>query len=253
MAELLNERKLSTIILSFDTDWAPDFILEEIFNMIPQQIKFTVFCTNESEVLKAISAEQVELAIHPNFLPNSTQGSSYDEILNNLKAGFPEALGMRSHRLLQSTPILNLAKEKGISYDSNLYLPQSHLKPFKIWNGMIRFPFFWEDDVNALCNKSWDVFDLFKEINFKGLKIFNFHPMFIYLNINDKRMSNYQRLKKYYPDFRMITKEKIKKYINNKNYGNKKFFQQLIEMILSKRIKTFQLKEVYDFLKRLPR
>ena len=50
-----NRNGLEYVGLTMDVDWAPDFVLEKIFDEIRERkLKCTVFATHESEVIKNI-------------------------------------------------------------------------------------------------------------------------------------------------------------------------------------------------------
>lgn len=61
----------------------------------------------------------------------------------------------------------------------------------------------------------------------KGLKIFNFHPIHIFLNSNDTK--NYQKLKL---SNKLHNQKELKKAINKKYYGTRNFLDELIKNAL---------------------
>ncbi|MEN3014752.1 MAG: hypothetical protein ABDH21_01645 [bacterium] len=55
------------------------------------------------------------------------------------------------------------------------------LKPFKYFiPNIIKVPYFWKDDIYLLTSKKYKIDDY---LNYTGLKVFNFHPIHIYLNM----------------------------------------------------------------------
>ena len=96
------------ILITLDIDWAPDFIIKKVDEMLTEKnVKATWFVTHKSAYLKTLSKNRnYELGIHPNFMSDSTQGNSIEEILSNLKKIVPTAKSVRTHRLFQSTQIL---------------------------------------------------------------------------------------------------------------------------------------------------
>lgn len=100
---------ISDPIITLDCNWAPDFVIEDITNRLSdKKIKATWFITNKSPILKKLKKNKLfELGIHPNFLPNSTQGKNFDQIMKNLKNIIPTAKTIRTHGLLQSTWMLS--------------------------------------------------------------------------------------------------------------------------------------------------
>ena len=129
----------TAVSLSLDLDWAIDEILEDTLELLSQFNRpATLFCTNDSPVLRTIThSQQFELGIHPNFnflLLNQGNRSS-QQIIEEMMAIFPDAIGLRSHSLTQSSSILNEAHSLGIKYDSNLYHP-SQAEPYKDFSGL---------------------------------------------------------------------------------------------------------------------
>jgi len=221
---------IESTLITIDNDWAPDFILSHVSNILCNRgIKATWFVTNDSSFLETLKKNKLfEVGIHPNFASNSTQGEDPDSILYNLKKIVPEAKSSRSHSLFQSTHLFRKFDKYGIENDVSLFLPkiinsQPHYLKFV---NLYRFPFTWEDDIALLENDDLNI----SKYNLRGLQIFNFHPIHIYLNSNNLVL--YQKLK---ADIGIInlTEENIKQYINN-GEGVKTFFLSLLDLINSK-------------------
>lgn len=216
-------------ILTFDIDWAPDFILEEIVPILKQyNIKSTWFATHESSIIRELEKDELfEVGIHPNFQKNSSHGRNPEEILIEMTKLFPNAKSVRTHSLFQSSPLLALFHKFGIENDLSLLLENcSSLHPFfSSFFRLYRFPCFWEDDVMMSKNYDLEHFSTFKKIS--GLKIFNFHPIHIFLN--SKNLEKYNEIKTSI-GLSNITKSNIQKFINN-NTGTKSFFLHLIEFM----------------------
>jgi len=85
--------------------------------------------------------------------------------------------------------------------------------------------------VEITYKNNWN--DAEKHFSVPGLKIFNFHPVHIFLNSNS--MNNYKELKiNGYPD---VKENEIQKYKNN-NTGINTFFKNLIEILTNKKTHT---------------
>jgi peptidoglycan/xylan/chitin deacetylase (PgdA/CDA1 family) len=198
---MINMRKtLRDLVLTFDIDWAPDFMIEHVANiLINRQVKATWFVTHFSPVLSLlrIHPDLFELGIHPNFLSNSTHGMNPDEVLNHCLSLVPEARSMRTHSLMQSTPLINKAITlTPITLDSSIYLPHMEgIRPVSYWwqgKELLRLPIFWEDDLEMeRADGCWTLEALthYRE----GLKIFDFHVIHIYMNAKD--MTQYRELR----------------------------------------------------------
>ena len=103
--------------ITFDTDWAPDWMMNEIASiLISNEVKSTWFVTHDSPFLTVLREKPslFEIGIHPNCFPGSTQGSNEDEILANLKKSAPEAISMRTSLNFKNTIIRAEIAEKSI-------------------------------------------------------------------------------------------------------------------------------------------
>lgn len=189
------------VALTFDVDWAPDWVLEAVFKQLEKyNIRSTWFLTHQSEYIDYLKSQThlVETGIHPNFLPNSSQGNSYDKVFNNLLKWFPGSQIMRSHSLYQSEKLLGIANNKyGIKIDCSLYLRgcsniTSHSIRY-VPNGKLlwRVPHFYQDNMDIMHNTPFHLENI--NIESEGLKVFNFHPIHIVLNTN--KGENYNRFK----------------------------------------------------------
>ena len=174
------------ILITLDIDWAPDFIIKKVDEMLTEKnVKATWFVTHKSAYLKTLSKNRnYELGIHPNFMSDSTQGNSIEEILSNLKKIVPTAKSVRTHRLFQSTQILETFHKYDLENDSSLLKLNPNDVPYYLKSAKLyRFPYFWEDYKNMVEDKIWSLPEsLFEE---DELKIFNFHPLHIYLNFHN--------------------------------------------------------------------
>ena len=116
----------------------------------------------------------------------------------------------------------------GITTDSNLvcYL-QSGLAPLHHWAGLLRLPVFWEDDVHWARGGSW-TFAPYAELFFSsGLKILNFHPFLVALNVPDA--SFYSLHKRHIPT---LTREQAES-LRYQGAGCATFLVEMLESILA--------------------
>jgi len=177
--------------LTFDVDWAPEYVLDYVLNILDErELRGVFFSTHPSSRLREASSRH-EIAIHPNFHPHSTQGDSAQEIVRRLMEEHSGAAGVRSHGLYWHGGLVALYKSFGLQYDSSLLLPYvPHLQPFR-HNGLIRLPIWWNDGLYAAEGRAYDIRDL--DLESPGLKIFEFHPIHIFLNSSGK--GEWERLK----------------------------------------------------------
>ena len=180
------------ICITIDIDWVHDDILSDTINLLEQySVPVTWFVTHDTPVLNRIRGNpNFELGIHPNF--NNKLHRSDDRtvnmILEELLSVVPNAKSVRSHSLVQSSRLLEIFKHHGLQFECNTIIPyQSKLKllPWKLWNEMLKVPHLWEDDVACLYGQLGDISELTK---LKGLKVFAFHPIHIFLNSNNLKV-----------------------------------------------------------------
>lgn len=187
------------IVLTFDVDWAADFMIDAVSReLIERRVKSTWLVTHASPAIERLRErpDLFELGIHPNFLDGSSHGESVEEILATCMSIVPEATTMRSHALVQSSPILSKVVDLSpIRCDSSLMLPGvQNLAPFRFPHEdgpLVRVPYFWEDDVEMMRPRAqWD---LAERGSGGGLRIYDFHPVHVFLNAAS--MAPYHKLK----------------------------------------------------------
>ena len=187
-------------VLTSDTDWASEFAIDRLVDFTTGAgITPTVFVTHQSARLAAAAAKgDVELGIHPNFLPGSSHGADVDAVVAHVLALAPGTKLWRSHAFVDGTHVALKLHQAGIRIDSNLCLyMQQDLVPLEHWVGIRRFPVFWEDDVHWHRGGAWS-FAPYREAFFSpGLKVVNVHPFIFTLNIPDDRF--YQSVKSNIP------------------------------------------------------
>lgn len=222
-------------ILTLDTDWAPDFTIDNIAQiLIEKKVKATWFVTHSSPAINRLRKypNLFELGIHPNFYPNSTHGKTEDEVMSHIKEVVPEAISMRTHGLYQNSRLLSKAASRyGVKIDVSLFLPYTpHLQPHILNlddNRLLRIPYFWEDDfemykLNPCFSLSHDNYHC------EGLKLFDFHP--IHIILNSYTMENYNLVKSKH-NINTVTLSELEPYINKSGEGTGTFFKELVELI----------------------
>lgn len=247
---------MDALVITLDIDWGPDFVLDAVSERLNEKgVKATWFVTHDSPGVRRLLAQQdrYEFGLHPNFLPGSTQGYSEREILAGLKRLIPQAHMMRTHGLVQSSEILRLAsREFGIDIDLSLFLPgQPHLQPHILnlnhgGTGLVRLPYFWEDDIEAsAAEPSWDLGAA--RFGAPGLQVYDFHPIHVYLNT--ERMDRYHRLKQHGP-LHNIARDRIDSHINRTSAGTGTFFDALLDRIGRQQHRSLTVSEVVDAWRR---
>jgi hypothetical protein len=160
-----------------DLDWAPDHVLDDTRQLLGEAgLPVTIFATHSSAGVDRLRGlPRCEMGIHPNFLDEQFE-------LARLLADFAGTTGVRCHALYYTSRLLPLFHRHGIRYFSNdLMFLQPHLAPYYDWSGLVRLPIYWEDDVH--CEYFDGAFGLeVLRLGQPGLKVFNFHPVHLYLN-----------------------------------------------------------------------
>ena len=197
-----------TIFITMDLDWASDEVIEDSLALInAANIPVTIFVTHKTKLLETMRKNKlIRLGIHPNFYPllQNQADKDYLAVIREMKALVPEAVCARSHGLVDSTAILMALKETGITHDLNLFIPFDsgiQVKPFRHFSGMLRLPYFFEDDAQCLLKKRYKAEEHILGSG-DGLRIFNFHPIHLYLN--SEKLDNYQNAKPFMQDFQAL-------------------------------------------------
>jgi hypothetical protein len=221
-----------TLAITLDIDWAPDWIIDAVASILVRHgVKATWFVTHSSPAVDRLRdlSDLFELGLHPNCLPNSTHGSSEEDVLKHVRELVPEAVSMRTHGLYQSSNFLEkAAKNFGVQNDASLILPgMHHLRPFQLRFGEVvlnRVPYFWEDDLEMLDKSpEWSLDN--PKHHGPGLKVYNFHPVHIFFNCPDS--NHYSKVKASCHDLSYLSPADAKNFVH-RGEGTKNFFLELV-------------------------
>jgi hypothetical protein len=189
------------VFLTLDVDWAHDDVIAEVLDLLePAQVRATWFITHDSPILERLRSNPLfELGIHPNFNflleGDPRNGRTASEVVDRLLAIVPEAKSVRSHAMTQSTGLMHLFASKGLTHEANHFIPEQLETPLKPWHwlSMIKVPYFWEDDVYCLSAAN-SVFGSL--VHRPGLRVFDFHPIHVFLNTDD--LARYEKARPYF-------------------------------------------------------
>jgi hypothetical protein len=206
-----------------------DSVVEDL---VSANVKATFFVTHDSPAVQRLRdyPDLFELGIHPNFLPNSSHGKTASEVLDYCMKLVPDATSMRTHALVQSGHILGeVVNNTPIEVDLSLLLPEMpNLQMIELplpQRPLLRLPYYWEDDLETYRENP--VWNLAKHIPVSGLKIFDFHPVFIYLNSAD--LAPYNEMKKI-GHLADLTPEQVAPFVNE-GEGAKTMFRELVDYL----------------------
>ena len=226
------------IFITFDLDWCIDPIFEYTLDLIEKYSvkKATFFVTHYTDLLHYLRKNNnMELGIHPNF-NHLLQGekkkkeNNFKEVLDFYKEIVPEAVSVRTHSLTMSSIIINYLKEINLRLECSLFIPFDSniiLTPYN-YLGIKKVPYYC-GDFYLLANNNFKTGKrelLFRLLDYDGLKVFNFHPIHIFLNTDN--IERYRQAKLYSDNYGLV-----KKYVNNSKYGIKDFFVDLIREVKS--------------------
>lgn len=220
--------------ITLDTDWAPDAAIAECAKiLVDANVRATWFVTHESAAITALREhpELFEIGIHPNFLAGSSQGATPDAVLAWCMRMVPDAISMRTHALVQSTPLLeNVLQKTPIRCDASLLLSYaSHVEPIEYqWRGttLLRIPYVWEDDIEMLRDRPrWSTT---KALAGRGLRVFDFHPIHVALNSSD--FVRYEMLKAAVKPLSHASIEDMRPFVNPAR-GARTAFVALVEQL----------------------
>jgi hypothetical protein len=175
---------LRTLCLTFDADFAPDYMVEHVLSILDEHdAAATVFATHAcGPLVGAAAAGRLEIGTHPNLAAGSTHDGDLVGVVAELRRAYPEAVGNRFHVLAHSYRDLVTLSRAGFRYDiSTLRFNCSHVLP--AWHpdlSMVLLTYTWEDGIaeNAGLQLGLDAV----ELESPGLKIVNFHPVNVFLN-----------------------------------------------------------------------
>lgn len=230
--------------VTFDIDWAPDWAVALCSDICASAgVPSTFFVTHQSDVLADLKRQsQIELGIHPNFLPNSSHGNAAPAVIKHMLEIVPNAKSMRTHALMQSSSILeHVERETMLETDVSLLLPfHPGLRPTRIHyddnsRGLTRLPYFWEDDVCAVWpGWQWDGDPVPIDA---GLKIYDFHPIHVALNMGS--LESYRKLKAHLSgrDLRAMKHADCQAFINP-GHGARRFLERLVQSRPSREFST---------------
>ena len=132
-----------------------------------------------------------EVGIHPNFNPNfEGLGINYKEHIDQLLQFYPNSKGVRFHSLGHNAHVIKYCADKGIEYDSSIFLPYQ-VPFFKDYGGIYRIPFQIAD-----LQKVIDDCFTFPQSSFdmKQNLVLAFHPIHVYLNTMSVKHYEYAKI-----------------------------------------------------------
>lgn len=234
------------IYLTFDIDWADDDVVRDTIDLLEQRsVAGTVFVTHVSPFLSELGSHpRIEVGIHPNFnalLEAGGREHGAAAVLATLHDAYPSAVSVRSHSLFQSSGLHRLFASRGLSIELNQFIPSWSgivCRPYREVTGALRVPYFWEDDVHVMAmaqglTTGWDVDAM---VDAPGLKVFDFHPVHVFLNT--EHMDRYDRGRDHLRDVARLVEHRCP------GYGTRSFLIDLIDRALERRLRFRKISEL---------
>lgn len=226
-----------SVAITLDIDWVPDGVIDAVAaRLIAAGVRATWFVTHASAAVDRLRAHPAlfELGIHPNFLAGSTHGTTPTDILHHCMALVPDARVMRTHSLVQSTPLLEcVARETPIAVDVSLHVPlhrglHAITQPLDS-RPLQRLPFWWEDDYEMYRRPpEWDLVPRLEQGG-DGLRILNFHPIHVFLN--SASLQAYGNVKRESPSLTTAPMSLLQAHVNRTSRGTGTAFDAVVEWL----------------------
>jgi hypothetical protein len=237
---------MHNVFLTVDVDWAPDWAIADLHeHLIAADLPATWFVTHATPLLSDLRADasRVELGIHPNFLPGSSHGTTAEDVLDSCMELVPEARTMRTHCLLQSTPIFQaVVDHTPINMDTSMYLRDgrnilTNALPLDHGRVLRRVPFVWEDDLEFFAESpNWDAATFLERRDGPGeITVIDVHP--VHFALNSASIDQYRALKAAVGDTRRATRRDAAR-LRNKGSGARTFILGLAEAVERGRART---------------
>ena len=232
---------MDDLVITIDTDWTSDKVLESCFDLLNNyKVRATFFCTGPLNIDEN-KLKNHELAIHPNYKNIKRLGKEIEELLKI----YPQTKGIRSHSLFTFSRLYPIYKRFNLKYESNYFMYfQENIKPFLMENNILQLPIYFEDDFHLSMFENLDLkrreaFSL-KNLPLKkpGLKIFAFHPIHIFINTHQWEF--YQQVKKYYHQPKKLLEFRERQ----KQQGIRNLFEELLSYIKENKIPSKTLYEI---------
>ncbi len=226
--------------ISFDIDWAADEIIEHsIKPILDSGLNATIFATHKSNFLKKLYEEfpsQIEIGIHPNFTPLlNGENINWKKNIEVLKDYYPSAIGVRAHGHVVSSNILTHYINCGMLYESGIYVDNMPLNsPLPYEGNFFRFGHFFQDDAHLIRKRELKLETI--NLKAKGIKIFDFHPIHIFLN--SPTIEFYEEAKIHFNNFDKLKSKSFE------GIGIKNIYLDLVEFLSKSKKKVLKMKDL---------
>jgi len=232
-----------------DIDWASEAVIAHYFQRLPlDELKLTVFVTHKSEIIeREFQAGRLSRGIHPNFLPGSSHGDSFREIIETCLSFAPEALCTRSHRAFDVTDTAHLLRnEYHLRCCSNTITTLTpRITPFWLESRLLQVPVFFEDGSFLYNNLGLTIEPYRKYFTSPGLKVISFHPMNMAFNTPEIAWMRQIKDSMSREEFNNIDEEMIEQR-RNRGRGAFDLVTEIIDLVQKLHAPILSLNEIYE-------
>ncbi|HLB41671.1 MAG TPA: hypothetical protein VJN02_02260 [Gammaproteobacteria bacterium] len=231
-----------------DIDWASEEIIQFSHHTLSSNdLKLTYFNTHPSKFLNELDKlTNIRILIHPNFLPDSSHGTSFKEVIDNCLSFASNADGFRSHRYFEVNDIMDEFAKRGFKFVSNHCTQcETHIKPLKHRSGLLSIPIFLEDGGYLLMDPTLNFNTLIAKLETPGLKVINFHPAHMAFNTPHFAYTRSIKDGMNREAWNNISTSQIQK-MEHKGLGIRNIIQQIIEFTFSKKCAVMSMHQIYN-------
>lgn len=231
-----------------DIDWASESVLKAFFSKLPvEALKLTTFVTHRSETIEQVfRAGHIQRGIHPNFLPGSSQGSTFREIIQSCVAIAPEATCTRSHRAFDVTDTAHMLKNdfhfKCCSNTITTLAPR--ITPYWLESKLLQIPVFLEEGSFLYNQMGLTISPYMKHFTSPGLKVISFHPINMVFNTPCITWMRQIKDSLSREEFNNISEEMITRR-QNREKGAFDLISEIIELVNQKQYAILSIDDIY--------
>jgi hypothetical protein len=185
-----------SLAITIDLEWCPLPVAHWLQERFAEAgIHATIFATDTPH----LDWGPHEVALHPNPFRPGSEGMAAEA--RRLKTLYPQAIGLRMHRLAWESGLEQPLAQAGIRYVSTHMLPKRLVTPFRLSPHLVHFPIFYMDH-HELVNvgdfhPSYSLAGL--SVDQPGLYVFDFHPNLLFTNAPTEAFYR-ERVHPYYQD-----------------------------------------------------
>jgi Polysaccharide deacetylase len=239
----------ATICFSVDVEWAHPVVLDDLRRLFDEAgIVATFFVTHDG-----VLTPGHERGVHPNFRHNSdgyqeflaahralmkpaTESQAQRFVLERTLGFAPEAKGVRTHSLYTDSTLLPMYRALGLQYDCSYDMPfVGRLRPFWKTHDILAIPIYYMDHIDIMTGATDFTLDCLR-LDRPGLKVFDFHPNMVYLNVSDD--AAYQASKVFYHDPERLLAAR------NQGRGVRTLLLKLIDHVAARRMSVACLDQI---------